>query len=149
MLQSFRADEFMLKRKCLVAGGNFETVIEASDIDPRDGHLGYTQILRLMECSRYLTFERVSREPNISETLVDCTLVNAAINFACPIVAGEVRLLSEVARWGHSSFEMLVEVYQQSRLCASARLTLVGLDAEGNKVQLRRPPTRVRTDTDS
>lgn len=110
--------------------------IVEEDIDPSDEHLGYTQVVRLLEVARYVEFERLKALHNPGQAVVDSTLVHLDISFARPLRAGDVANLSaSVVSVKTHSFVVEIEIVtDDAQPAVRARLTLVALGITGHPV---------------
>lgn len=142
-LASFRADELV---KSIAVGyteagdpTDVSLLVGAELIDPRDGHLGYTQLLRLCEVARFLAWRNILAVADTSH-INDCTVVRIAADFRRPIDAAMVALRSRLLARGRTSFEMEVCISDVSRGPYDARfvITLVALGADGTPTSIVR-----------
>lgn len=110
--------------------------ITESLIDPQDGHLGYTQIIRLAELARFVFWRSFLMTSDLDH-IQDCTLVALQARFMSPMRAGQVIELQvrELHR-GSTSLNLQIDFRDlgSSEVASEIILTLVALDPSGKKV---------------
>ncbi len=110
--------------------------ITDSLVDARDGHLGYTQIVRLAELARFVFWRSIISAVGL-EHIHDCTLVALQARFMRPICVGQViELRVHEFCLGTTSLSLRIELYDigSTMVTCELSLTLVALDRYGEKV---------------
>jgi acyl-CoA thioesterase FadM len=110
-------------------------VVPASLIPEGDSHLGYTQLVRILEVSRVVEWQR--HLPSLAgRGVVDCAVTGIEVRFRLPVEAGEaVRVCSEFSKRDRRSVEFSSKVSRESgAVCLTSRMTLCLLDERGRVV---------------
>jgi acyl-CoA thioesterase FadM len=120
--------------------GNLQLRITEEWIDPCDGHLGYTQIVRLFELARHVAWKKLLEAQTAGNSIVsDCTVVKLGVDFSRRIDSGVYELPSVTSLRGRTSFHVGIQVIDTklNSVCASADLVCVALDDLGRPADIR------------
>lgn len=118
--------------------GSIYLRVVAELIDSTDGHLGYTQLIRICEIARHVSWRRLlslSDDSKISDNI----LVSLRGDFQRPIIEGQViEVRSRLRATRRTSFEIEIEMLDPDSniIDATVILTLVGLSADGSPIEI-------------
>src|ERR1017187_700458 len=71
------------------ATGYVRVHVDSRLVDSRDGHLGYTQIVRLAEIARFVSWKQLLNITS-GNRIQDCTVILLEARFRKPIKSGQV-----------------------------------------------------------